>query len=154
MNGGLFWAAFGIGAAFGPVITGTMGDSLGIKRSLCMAFALKAIGVALPFISTLPTSLLVSSLLVGIFTPGIVTLVSTYTLECVGYELHTKAWSAMTLAFAVAQGIGGLIMAYFISQMTSYLPLFAFSSGALVLAFIFVFCTSPTPNQHSTAKSN
>ncbi len=153
MSGGLFWATFGVGAAIGPMLTGTMGDSLGTKRSLCIAFGLKAFAVVLPFISTQPAPLFISSLLVGIFTPGIVTLVSTYTLECVGYELHTKAWSAMTLSFAVAQGIGGLVMAYFISQMTSYLPLFIFSSCALVLAFICVFYTSPTSIQRYPARS-
>lgn len=141
-NGGLFWAVFGIGAAIGPLITGSLGDRFGVKRSLCIAFSFKAIGVALPLISSSTPALLISSLLVGIFTPGVVTLVSTYTLECVGYELHTKAWSAMTLSFAVSQGAMGFLMAYALSSYASYNFVFALSALALILSVICIALTS------------
>ncbi|TVU66551.1 YbfB/YjiJ family MFS transporter, partial [Cobetia crustatorum] len=80
-SGGFYWAVFGIGAAIGPIVTGVLGDKIGLKKALLAAFFCKAIGVALPLLSTSDVALFVSSLLVGMFTPGIVTLVSTYTLE-------------------------------------------------------------------------
>jgi MFS family permease len=142
VSGGLYWATFGIGAMIGPILTGTLGDRLGIKRSLLIAFALKALGVSLPLLSTAPISLFFSSLLVGIFTPGTVTLVSTYTLAAVGYGLHTKAWSVMTLSFAISQGLVGYLMAFYASKLTSYHILFGLSASALLLSVLCIALTS------------
>lgn len=144
-HGGFFWAMFGLGAAIGPLITGQLGDRLGVKRALVMAFTLKAFGVALPLISTSSGSLLLSSILVGAFTPGTVTLVSTYTLECVGLARHTKAWSMMTLAFALAQGVVGYVMAYWADGLSSYQPLFMVSAAALGLSIIAILATQTQP---------
>ncbi|MEZ8841447.1 YbfB/YjiJ family MFS transporter, partial [Vibrio splendidus] len=115
--------------------------AMNLKKSLCIAFSLKALGVALPLVSTHPIALLISSLLVGIFTPGTVTLVSTYTLEIVGYELHTKAWAGMTLSFAVSQGVVGLLMAYYLNHMASYDVLFTVSTAALMLSAVCTLMT-------------
>ncbi|MGM3188978.1 YbfB/YjiJ family MFS transporter, partial [Musicola paradisiaca] len=144
-SGGFFWATFGVGAVIGPLITGNLGDRFGLKRSLCIAFSLKALGVALPLVSSHPAALFLSSLLVGIFTPGTVTLVSTYMLECVGYDLHTKAWSGMTLSFAISQGVVGFLMAYSLSQLDSYNVLFAISTSALLLSVTCIMLTSSHP---------
>ncbi|MDN3678759.1 YbfB/YjiJ family MFS transporter [Vibrio tapetis subsp. quintayensis] len=141
-TGGFFWATFGIGAAIGPIITGFCGDKLGLKRSLCMAFGLKGLGVFLPLISTHPVALFISSLLVGVFTPGTVTLVSTYALECVGYELHTKAWGRMTLSFALSQGFFGFLMAYYLSQFGPYNVLFMISASALFMSVACIWFTN------------
>lgn len=65
-SGGLYWAVFGIGAVIGPVLTGMLGDRVGIKHALIIAFIGKAIGVALPLLSTTPIALFISSLFVGI----------------------------------------------------------------------------------------
>ncbi|MFZ1181218.1 MAG: YbfB/YjiJ family MFS transporter [Herbaspirillum sp.] len=89
--GGGFGAVFGLGAAIGPLLTGNLGDIFGFKRCLIVSFLLKALGVALPLFSNDVVTLFVSSFLVGMFTPGIVTLVSTYTLDCVGAKHHRKA---------------------------------------------------------------
>lgn len=150
LSGGLFWATFGIGAAIGPLLIGVLADKFGVKRSLCIAFTLKGFGVALPLMSSHPVVLFWSSLLVGIFTPGTVTLVSTYTLEVVGYQLHTKAWSGMTLSFAIAQGVGGLLMAYFLTQSVSYNVIFTISACAL---FLSASCIFFTPIQTNTASA-
>lgn len=152
-SGGLFWATFGIGAAIGPLITGILGDKLGVKNSLCIAFSLKALGVALPLLSSHPVTLAISSLLVGIFTPGTVTLISTYTLETVGYELHTKAWAGMTLSFAISQGVIGLLMAYYLNHAASYNLLFAISASALALSVVCILSTSTCPTSKSRFQS-
>ena len=140
-SGGFFWALFGIGAAIGPLVTGYLGDTFGLKRSLILSFLLKALGVGLPLLDTSITSLVLSSFLVGAFTPGIVTLISTYTLECVGVSRHTKAWSMMTLSFAVSQAVVGYIMAFVIADFSTYLPLFLVSSLALLVAMALIAAT-------------
>lgn len=140
--GGFYWAVFGIGAAVGPIVTGIFGDKFGLKKALLVAFSCKAIGVALPLLSANMIALFASSLLVGMFTPGIVTLVSTYTLEIVGTQLHTKYWGAMTMAFALSQGVGAVVMAHYAPQLTSYNVLFIISTSALMLSIACIALTS------------
>ncbi|HGE6052798.1 TPA: YbfB/YjiJ family MFS transporter [Vibrio cholerae] len=153
-SGGFYWAVFGIGAAIGPIVTGMMGDKLGLKKALLVAFFCKAVGVALPLLSTNEMALFTSSLLVGMFTPGIVTLVSTYALEIVGPRLHTKSWGAMTMAFAISQGVVGFVMAHYAPQINSYNILFMISASALVLSILCVALTSTKQQMLNTAQIN
>jgi MFS family permease len=132
--GGFFWAVFGVGAAIGPLLTGTLADVFGLRRCLLAGFFLKALGVALPLFSSHVSMLFASSLLVGIFTPGIVALVSTYALECVGPAFHRKAWGMLTMSFAASQAAVGFVMARVAANLESYEPLFVFSSISLLVS--------------------
>jgi MFS family permease len=152
--GGFCWAVFGIGAALGPLVAGQMGDRFGFKRCLIACFTLKAFGVALPLLSSHLSALLVSSFLVGAFTPGIVALVSAYTLECVGIHKHRKAWSIMTFSFAASQAIAGYIMAYIVSDSASYHPLFWVSSMALLVSAVCILFTRVEPVDTAAVKTN
>lgn len=151
-SGGFYWAVFGIGAAIGPIVTGILGDKFGLKKALLVAFFCKAAGVALPLLSTSEMALFTSSLLVGMFTPGTVTLVSTYALEIVGPQLHTKSWGAMTMAFAISQGIVGFVMAHYAPQLTSYNVLFMISASALILSILCIVFTSTKQQVLNTAQ--
>ncbi|OEF84823.1 YbfB/YjiJ family MFS transporter [Vibrio splendidus] len=153
-SGGFYWAVFGIGAAIGPIVTGVLGDKVGLKKALLAAFICKAIGVALPLMNTGEVALFVSSLLVGMFTPGIVTLVSTYTLELVGTQLHTKSWGAMTMGFAISQGVVGFVMAHYAPQLSSYNILFMVSTSALILSIVCIAFTSTKQQSLNTAQTN
>lgn len=142
--GGFMWAIFGLGAALGPVISGILGDKFNLKLALSSAFLLKAVGVMLPVLCTHSVSLALSSLLVGLFTTGTVALISAYTLECVGYELNTKAWGLLTMAFALSQGIFGYLYAHLAPIVPSYQPLFITSTCMLLIALFCVSKTKPT----------
>ncbi|MET0857436.1 MAG: YbfB/YjiJ family MFS transporter, partial [Telluria sp.] len=100
---GFFWACFGAGAACGPYLTGAIADRIGLTATLFGAFALKAFGVALPLFADGAAMLLVSSVLVGFFSPGIVGAASGYALEIGGAEHHRRYWTAMNFAFSLAQ---------------------------------------------------
>lgn len=145
-TGGFFWSVFGVGAAIGPLLCGTLADKFGLRPCLVVGFFLKSLGVALPLVSGDWVTLFVSSLLVGVFTPGIVALVSTYTLECVGAVHHRKTWGKMTLSFAAAQAAVGLLMARAAANMESYQPLFFVSACALVASVACVACIRLKPN--------
>ncbi|MBN8559178.1 MAG: YbfB/YjiJ family MFS transporter [Leptolyngbya sp. UWPOB_LEPTO1] len=139
-SGGLSWALFGIGAAVGPLLTGVMGDRLGVRRCLVLGFGLKALGVMIPLVTQKLWMLHCSAFLVGMFTPGIVTLVSTYCLQLVGTQEHHRAWGAMTFSFALTQAIAGMGMAILLRQVSSYLPLYAISAIALVISTVCILC--------------
>ncbi|GAK86363.1 hypothetical protein JCM19238_3953 [Vibrio ponticus] len=87
-----------------------------------------------------------SSLLVGLFTTGVVALISAYTLECVGYELNTKAWGLLTMAFAVSQGLFGYLYAHLAPSIANYQPLFIASTLALVCASLLVALSRSKPS--------
>jgi MFS family permease len=131
-TGGFFWAMFGLGAAIGPMLTGTLADAFGLKPCLIAGFVIKAFSALLPVFASEPWALLLSSVLMGIFTPGIVALVSAYALECLGAEHHRRAWGLATTSFAAAQAAGGAAMAFAATRLPSYHPLFCVSAAALL----------------------
>lgn len=131
-TGGFFWSVFGLGAAIGPLLTGSLADRFGLKPVLIAGFLLKSLAAVLPLAGNSWFTLFLSSLLMGIFTPGIVALVSAYTLDRVGPQLHRKAWGMATFSFAIAQAAGGFLMATAAAHMDSYHPLFVVSAVALL----------------------
>ncbi len=131
-DGGYYWAMFGLGAAVGPLLTGTLADWLGLKRCLMAGFAIKACAALMPVLHSSHAVLLASSLLMGICTPGIVALVSAYALDRVGPLHHRRAWGLATSSFALAQALGGAAMAFAATRLASYEPLFGVSAAALV----------------------
>jgi MFS family permease len=131
-DGGYYWAMFGLGAAVGPMLTGSLADWLGLKRCLIGGFVIKAGAALLPVLHSSPPVLLASSLLMGICTPGIVALVSAYALERVGPIHQRRAWGLATTSFALAQALGGAAMAYAATRLASYEPLFCVSAAALL----------------------
>jgi MFS family permease len=130
--GGFFWSMFGLGAAVGPMLAGSLADTFGLKPSLVAGLVLKAFSAILPVCSSSPAALLVSAVLMGICTPGIVALVSAYALERVGPLHHRKAWGMATTSFAIAQAGGGALMAVAATQLQSYHALFCVSAIALL----------------------
>jgi MFS family permease len=130
--GGFYWSMFGVGAALGPLITGPLADRYGTRRCLAVGFGVKALAAVLPVLSSRPSSLFISSLLMGVCTPGLLALVSAYTLEIVGAHAYRPAWGKATFGFSVAQGLGGFAMAIAASHLSSYKPLMVASALALV----------------------
>jgi predicted MFS family arabinose efflux permease len=158
-TGGFFWSIFGLGAAIGPLLTGALADAFGLKRCLVAAFLLKSLSAALPLLSNNFLTLFTSSLLMGIFTPGIVALVSAFALHRVGPQHHRRAWGKATFSFAVAQAVGGFLMALAATRLDSYQPLFLVSAGALLgsLACIAAIRREPSadsPNPQEGKTSN
>jgi len=136
--GGFFWSMFGLGAAVGPMLTGSLADVFGLRRCLIAGFVLKAFAAILPACSGSPAALLVSAVLMGVCTPGIVALVSAYALERVGALHHRRTWGLATSSFAIAQAGGGALMAFAATRLHSYQALFCASAIALVGSTICV----------------
>jgi len=131
-QGGFYWSMFGLGAALGPMVAGALADAFGLRRCLLAGLLLKAASAILPVASTSAAALLASSLLMGLCTPGVVTIVSAYALQRVGAEHHARAWGLATAGFALAQASGGAAMAFAATRLDSYQPLFCASALALV----------------------
>ena len=131
-QGGFYWSMFGLGAAIGPLLTGSLADTFGLKRCLIAGFLIKSFSAGLPLLSSHPAALFASSILMGIFTPGIVALISAYLLDRVGPTLHRRNWGLATFGFAIAQAAAGFLMALAAVRLDSYQPLFVVSAVALI----------------------
>jgi predicted MFS family arabinose efflux permease len=150
-TGGFYWSVFGLGAAIGPMLTGRLADAFGTRRCLLLGFAVKAVAAALPVWASSAPALFVSSLLMGVCTPGVLALVSAYTLEVVGPKLNRQVWGKATFSFSLAQGVGGFIMAAAVIHMESYRALFIASAVALLGSITCIAAvTGPTATGFKT----
>jgi predicted MFS family arabinose efflux permease len=136
--GANYWILFGLGAVVGPLITGRLGDFLGFRLAIRITLLLEAIAIALPLLGHGPITLIISSVSVGAFTPGIVPLVvgRIYELFPDQPDAQKLAWSIATTSFAVFQAAGAYVMSFIFSHTDgNYLLLFAMGACACALAF-------------------
>jgi len=128
---------YGLGAIVGPLLSGHLADRVGFGRALRVAYVVQTIAVALPILGTGPAGLMVSSVLVGAFTPGIVPLVLGRVNELLAHHPSAQkgAWSTATTGFAVLQAGAAYGLSFvFSSSGGNYMVLFAIGTAALVLA--------------------
>lgn len=133
--GARYWVIFGLGALAGPVVTGALADRIGFKAAVRAAFVIQAIAVSLPLISVHPVSLVLSSLVIGAFVPGIVPLVLGRVHELVRDEPGRRAgWSFATAAFAVGQAVAAYGFSYLFGYVDGHAALFALGLAAFAVA--------------------
>ena len=136
-TGAEVWVLFGIGALAGPILSARLADRIGYKLALPVAYFLEAGAVLLAGCPISPLWLMVSSVIVGAFTPGIVPLVLGRIQELLVHNpsLQRKYWTRATVAFALSQAISAYGMSFFFSKTHNYLLLFEIGSVAMLLAF-------------------
>ena len=129
--GGSYWIAFGVSAAVGPYLMGLLADRVGFGTAYILAMSAKAVGVALPLLSTTPTMLAISSITVGALISGTTTLCSGWTAEQAGVIHHRQVWGWMTSAFALTQAAGGWGFSLLFTETGSYPLLFVVGASTL-----------------------
>lgn len=148
--GSRYWVLYGLGAIVGPLVTGHLGDRAGFGPALRAAFLAEAAAVLLPTVSTVPLSLIVSSVVVGGFTPGIVPLVLGRIHELVPHsaERQRATWSHATTSFALFQAFAAYGFSWIYAQTGGdYLLLFALGGGAVVLALAIDLAMALVPHK-------
>ncbi|HEY4068732.1 MAG TPA: YbfB/YjiJ family MFS transporter [Burkholderiaceae bacterium] len=146
--GAQYWVAFGLGAVAGPVLGGHLADRIGFRSALRLAFALQALAVAIPMFSTGTPALIVSSVVMGAFTPGIVPLVLGRTQELLRHHpaAQKAAWSHATTAFAVLQAVAAYGMSYLLGASGGrYSLLFGLGAVAVAVALVVDLVTPAPP---------
>jgi predicted MFS family arabinose efflux permease len=137
--GSEYWVLFGLGAVVGPVVFGHLADRTGFRPALRVAFLLEAVAVAIPALGLGPGWLMVSSVVVGAFTPGIVPLVLGRINELLVHHPASQksAWSMATTCFAVLQAGGAYGMSFlFVHSGGNYTMLFVMGAVAMALALV------------------
>ncbi|MEM7225061.1 MAG: YbfB/YjiJ family MFS transporter [Pseudomonadota bacterium] len=137
-RGAGFWVLFGFGAMVGPVLAGHLGDRVGFRVALRLSLVVQAAAVgAVAFVGG-TGALVVSSLIIGAFVPGIVPLVLGRVRELAPAEAgaQTTAWSLATAAFALGQAGAAYGFSYLFTGTANYLLLFQLASGSFLLALV------------------
>lgn len=149
-DGAQFWVLFGIGAMLGPVLSGHLADRIGYGRALPLAYGLQACAIALPAFGLGSMWLIVSSLIVGAFTPGIVPLVLGRIQELLAHHpsAHRRYWTRATIAFALAQALSAYGMSFTFARTHRYTVLFVIGSGAMMIALAANIAASLFRNGH------
>ncbi|HVY15023.1 MAG TPA: YbfB/YjiJ family MFS transporter [Rhodopila sp.] len=117
-SGAQYWVLFGLGAVVGPVFSGHLADRTGFGPALRLAFFVQAAGVLLPALGAGTPGLIVSSFVIGAFTPGIVPLVLGRVHELLPHDPkeQTAAWSKATTAFALLQAAAAYALTFVFTQ--------------------------------------
>jgi uncharacterized MFS-type transporter YbfB len=119
------------------------------------SFLIEAIAVLLPAISTTPASLIVSSVVIGGFTPGIVPLVLGRIHELVPHsaEQQRTVWSHATTSFALFQAAAAYGFSWLFARDGDYPLLFRLGGAAvtLALAIELVMALTGAQKQHDDA---
>ena len=138
-TGAFYWVLFGLGAVAGPLLSGFVADRIGFHRALRLAFALEAIAVLVPAFGPPEIALMLSSLVVGAFTPGIVVIVLGRLHELLPHApaQQKAAWSHATTFFAVLQAASAYGMSYLFTRTGGhYATLFVTAAAAFILALV------------------
>ncbi len=135
--GAEYWVLFGIGAVVGPLVTGHLADRTGFAPALRLAFVVEGVAVLLPALGLGRIALMLSSVVMGAFTPGIVPLALGRVHELLPHHpvAQKAAWSAATTSFAVLQAVAAYGMSFlFAHNGGEYRGLFVIGAVALALA--------------------
>ncbi len=154
--GSYYWVLYGLGAIVGPLLTGHMADRAGFGPALKISFLLEAIAIFLPALSTAPASLIVSSVLVGGFTPGIVPLVLGRIHELIPHSAASQriVWGRATTVFALFQAASAYGLSYLFEHSGGdYLLLFRLGSFAVTLALAIDLMMALTIRRRSSGAS-
>ncbi|MGV8918890.1 MAG: YbfB/YjiJ family MFS transporter [Pseudomonas sp.] len=135
--GSQYWVLLGLGAVVGPLLVGHLADRSGYAPALRLAFIVGAAAVALPALTQNTAALMVSSLVVGAFTPGIVPLVLGRIHELLVHHpsLQRGAWRNATTAFAIMQATSAYGMSWLLSRGSdNYHVVFLLAAAAMTVS--------------------
>ncbi len=149
-----YWVLYGLAAIVGPVIAGNVAHRIGYGKAYRVALLLQAVAVAMLALSGNAWVLALSTVILGVFTPGIVPLALGRIHELVPHD-HTEqraSWSRATTAFALFQALGGYGYSYLFSHShNNYALIFAFGAVALAIAFFADIIVSRIRSEPTTA---
>ncbi|WP_229429106.1 YbfB/YjiJ family MFS transporter [Massilia sp. ST3] len=138
-QGALYWVVYGAGAVSGPMLYGLLADRIGFGRALRLGLLLAAAAALLMAAWPQAPSLLAASLLLGAFTPGVVTLMIGRLHELLPgrHAAQHAAWSRSTSMFALFQALAGYGLSWvFARNGGQHRVLFMAAGGAFALALL------------------
>ena len=141
--GGFHWILFGIGAIAGTFLWGMLADRIGFRAGLVLAFAVLAIGVALPALYATGSVLVFSSLAVGA-QPGVTAILAGRVHQLMGPEGMTVIWRRSALVSTVVQAVASYGYVLLFDYTEDYTKIFLAGGAAMALgALISLTLSAP-----------
>lgn len=137
-TGAVYWTLYGVGAIFGPLLTGFVADRVGFRAAMRIGFVIQASAMALPALGLVGPWLMVSSLIMGAYAPGIVGLVLGRLHDLLGddHEARRLSWSKATTGFAILQAAAAYGLSFLLQHNGGYSTLFGIGAIAIVAALL------------------
>lgn len=135
----LFWIVYGIGAIAGPMVYGALSDRAGPALTSHLTIWLQVGAIALMMCASSHLLLLVATLVIGSFPPGIVPITLGRVQRILEGDLHAQnvVWSKATTVFALFQALGGYAYSYvFAHSGGNHRLLMGIGAGALAIALM------------------
>lgn len=135
----LFWIAYGLGAIAGPMLYGMLADRIGPARTGQLALLLQAGVIGVMMVSTNHFVLIVATVVVGSFPPGIVPIVLGRIHQILPGDAHAQSavWSRATTVFALFQALSGYGYSYlFAHSGGDHRLLMGIGAAALLVAVL------------------
>lgn len=114
----MFWIVYGLGAIAGPMLYGVLSDRIGPSRTSHLALWVQAIVIGVMIFSSNYAALIVATLLVGTFPPGIVPITLGRVHQALPGDVHAQnaVWSRATTVFALFQALAGYGYSYLFAR--------------------------------------
>jgi MFS family permease len=138
-HGALYWILYGAGAAAGPMLYGMVADRAGFGNALRLGLLLSGAASLLLAEVEQTAALVLASLLLGAFTPGVVTLVIGRLHELLAHDHDAQhaAWSRSTTMFALSQAVSGYAFSWLFAHTGGdYRTIYLVAVGAFALALL------------------
>jgi predicted MFS family arabinose efflux permease len=130
---------YGLGAAAGPLLTGRLADRIGFSPALRGSLVILPVAIALPAITASGGWLVLSGVIAGGYTTGVVPLILGRLYQVLPASQHRLAWSYATICFALFQaGLAYGFSAIF-AYSGQYAVIFLGGSAAALLALLLDF---------------
>jgi predicted MFS family arabinose efflux permease len=114
----LFWIVYGVGAMAGPMAYGWLSDRLGAMATSHLMIWLQIGAVVLMMYSTHHLLLMLATLVIGSFPPGVppITLARVHRILPADAHAQNIVWSRATTVFALVQALAGYGYSYLFAQ--------------------------------------
>lgn len=135
----LFWVVYGVGAIVGPMVYGVLSDRCGAMTANRFALWLQVMVIAVMMFSTNHVALIVATLLIGSFPPGIVPITLSRVHHILPGDVHGQSavWSKATTVFALFQAVAGYAYSYLFARSGGdYRLLMGVGAAALLVALL------------------
>lgn len=157
-HGARYWILYGAGALCGPIAYGAVADRIGFRNALRAGLLLSGAASLLLALQHadggigFTLALAAASVLLGAFTPGVVSLMIGRLQELLPGDQPAQhaAWSRSTTVFALCQALSGYAYSWLFAQMNApYRAIYLIAAGAFAVAlaadFLAARARQPAP---------
>ncbi|QGZ42612.1 putative MFS family arabinose efflux permease [Pseudoduganella flava] len=144
-TGAVYWLLYGAGALGGPMLYGLAADRIGAGRALRLGLVLSGAAALLLAWRPAAPALAAASVLLGAFTPGVVTLMIGRLHELLPGDAHAQhaAWGHATTVFALFQALAGYAFSYLFAYSGGrHHVIFLACAGAFGIALLLEACSA------------